>query len=362
MAQNINYKNLLNGFVDYTKAYAQDVNNRLRNLFLYYNMGCVEEFMYTRNFKTGTLGTGPITLLGIPEGMFERLSGYRQTLKSKIENETTLIQTNLNSCSPRDSEVVYIKNTLNKHLENQFDDIISEITSIVTNIRTHQKNLSDEIDKLNFITNHSYDGTYLNRGGGKVVAFQLTATTALTSLSTEFIGSGVYLNDYINNYFITNFYKNYPNSEEYLLFSNKIYTNDLLSFKLGGNYFKQLKELITYKSDGLYNDLLNKDKNGVKGLTYKTLLRFQPKLNEIIKVWVKYDLNLMEEKIIRGIDKGLEVFNDNINNYYSDFKVGYSINTGTTSQDLVRVNLRDRGNGVVDNRVNFKQLGQLYIS
>ena len=362
MAQNINYKNLLNGFVDYTKAYAQDVNNRLRNLFLYYNMGCVEEFMYIRNFKTGTLGTGPITLLGIPEGMFERLSGYRQTLKSKIENETTLIQTNLNSCSPRDSEVVYIKNTLNKHLENQFDDIISEITSIITNIRTHQKNLSDEIDKLNFITNHSYDGTYLNRGGGKVVAFQLTATTVVTSLSTEFTDSGTYLNDYINNYFITNFYKNYPNSEEYLLFSNKIYTNDLLSFNLGGNYFKQLKELITYKNDGLYNDLLNKDKNGVKGLTYKTLLRFQPKLNEIIKVWVKYDLNLMEEKIVRGIDKGLEVFNDNINNYYSDFKVGYSINTGTTSQDLVRVNLRDRSNGVDDSRINFKQLVQLYIS
>ena len=270
MAENINYKVLLNSVVDHTKSYALDVNNRIKNLFLYYNLGCVEEFMLNRRFKTGTWGalTTGITLLGIPEGIFDRLINYYNELNYKINNYNTTIQTQLNSCSPLDSEVNYI--------------------------RSQQKNLTDDVDKLNLVTIQSRDGSYLNRDGGRVVVFNLTGTTTLNRVKTDFESTGTQLNDYINNYFITNFPKEYPNGEEYLLLSNQIYTNELLSFNLGSNYFKQLKELISYRSSALYDDLLKKDKNGVNGLTDKTLLRFKPKLNEVIKTWVKYDLNSMQ--------------------------------------------------------------------
>ena len=43
MAKQINYKNLLNGFVDTSNAYTSDVNNRLKSLYFYYNMGCVDD-------------------------------------------------------------------------------------------------------------------------------------------------------------------------------------------------------------------------------------------------------------------------------------------------------------------------------
>ena len=364
MADNINYKVLLNSMVDHTKTYALDVNNRIKKLFLYYNLGCVEEFMLNRRFKTGTWGalTTGITLLGMPEGIFDRLINYYKELNYKINNHNTSIQTQLKSCSPLDSEVNYVKSVMNQHLENQFTMLTSEINNIVQNFRSQQKNLTDDVDKLNLVTIQSRDGSYLNRDGGRVVVFNLTGTTTLNRVKTDFESTGTQLNDYINNYFITNFPKEYPSGEEYLLLSNQIYTNELLSFNLGSNYFKQLKELISYRSSTLYDDLLKKDKNGINGLTNKTLLRFKPKLNEIVKVWVKYDLNSMQKKVTKGIDIGLGVFNDNVNNFYSDYKVGYSTITGTTAENLIRVNLQNRIEGTDDNKVNFKKLLQLYIS
>ena len=52
MDYTINYKNLLNTFVDESKAYSLDVKNRLHDLFLYHSMGAVEEIMFTRNFSS----------------------------------------------------------------------------------------------------------------------------------------------------------------------------------------------------------------------------------------------------------------------------------------------------------------------
>ena len=141
MAENINYKILLNSVVDHTKAYGLDVNNRIKNLFLHYNLGCVEEFMLNRRFSTGTWGTlsTGITLLGIPEGIFDRFINYYNLIKNKTAGDGTSIQTKLNECSPLDSEINYVRKVLNTHLENQFTMITSEISTIVQNIRLQQE-------------------------------------------------------------------------------------------------------------------------------------------------------------------------------------------------------------------------------
>ena len=93
----IKYKNLLNSFVDGSKAYSLDLRNRIELLFLQYNLGLVEEFMYDRRFNTGTLGTGSSTLVGIPNDIFGRITTDYTQLKNSILTETTLIQTKLNT-------------------------------------------------------------------------------------------------------------------------------------------------------------------------------------------------------------------------------------------------------------------------
>ena len=88
MAQILNYKNLLNTFVDESKAYSLDVKNRLNNLFLYHSMGVVEEAMSSRNFYVGILGDGNGNLVGIPKKLIGRISNYYTTLKENISADT----------------------------------------------------------------------------------------------------------------------------------------------------------------------------------------------------------------------------------------------------------------------------------
>ena len=55
------------------------------------------------------------------------------------------------------------------------------------------------------------------------------------------------------------------------------------------------------------------------------------------------------------------MFNTNIKKYTGDFNVGYSYNTGTTAQNIVRNYLVDRNRGVEDNKFNYKRINQLYV-
>ena len=92
MDYTINYKNLLNTFVDESKAYSLDVKNRLHDLFLYHSMGAVEEIMFTRNFSAGILGTATdARLVGVPREVITRITDYYTTLKNNISAETTTI-------------------------------------------------------------------------------------------------------------------------------------------------------------------------------------------------------------------------------------------------------------------------------
>ena len=101
MAQELNYKNTLNLFVDRASSYSTDVKKRTEEMYEQHSMGLVEEFMYTRNFSYGTLGTiSSGNLVGIPRDIIDRLTTYYTTLKSNISAETTTIQTKLNECNP----------------------------------------------------------------------------------------------------------------------------------------------------------------------------------------------------------------------------------------------------------------------
>ena len=193
----IKYKNLLNSFVDGSKSYSLDIKNRIELIFLQYNLGLVEEFMYDRKFQTGTLGTSSGSLIGIPNDIFGRITTDYTQLKNNILSETTLIQTKLNTTSVLDEEKLYVKNILLESLDEQLTNITNNVMSMVNSFRVQQKTLTDIADKLNFITNNSYDGKFSTPRGGRVTAYQLTATTDVTTLRTEYNNSIGFLNTYI---------------------------------------------------------------------------------------------------------------------------------------------------------------------
>ena len=360
MAEDLNYKNLLNNFIDSSKLYSLDVKTRLNNLFLYSSMGNVEEIMFSRNFYIGTLGTTSGNLVGIPNEVISRITTYYTTLKQNISGETTTIQIKLNECAPSEYEKLYIKNVLYTTLEQQLNEVMRQTITVVNSFRGLQENITKTIDKLNFITTNSYDGQYIDPNGGRVVALQLTGTTALNTLTTSYNTSNTYLNTFITNHINTTFPKNYPSNEEYLFFSPLIYTNDSLIFTFNNRV--QLEKLLKYRKSTLYDDLIKEDKSGKNGLYVSTKIRFQEKLNKIIRPWIDYDTSLLEPRFTSKVDLGYETLIGSLNNYYVDFKVGYSINTGYTAENLIRVNLRDKNMGISDNKFNYKMEQQLYVS
>ena len=362
MKKTLNYKSLLNSFVDKSQSYSLDVKNRLTNLFLYYNMGCVEEVMSSRQFTNGLFGATNSNLVGIPKEIISRISSYYTQLKSDISGGTTTIQNQLNLTLPRYSEKEYIKSVLNEYADQQLTNINSELLGLINSFRTQQNQLSSDVDRLNFIVTNSYDGQYLNKNGGRVVALQLTAATVVTDLTNNYNVSNTYLNNYITNYVTNMFPKNYPGTNEYIFFSNIIYTNDVMSFNFSGSYSSQLTKLLQYRNDILYTKLLKIDPNGVNGLTYKTQNKFKPKLNNIVIEWVKYDVSLMYSRFTEGINFGYDTFNGEMNKYYNDFKVGYTVNSGFTAQNLITNNLRSINIGNSDTSFNYKTMQQLYIS
>jgi len=361
MDYTINYKNLLNTFVDESQAYSLDVKNRLNDVFLYESMGLVEELMYSRNYAKGILGTNSDgNLVGIPNKVISRITTYYETIKSNISAETTTIQTQLNLCSPSVYEKLYVKNTLYNNLETQLNTTITQVMKIVNSFRDSQHKLTTTADKLNFITTQGLDGQYLNPNGGRVIAFDLTATTAVTNIVTNYNTTNGYLNTFIHNHVNSAFTRNYPDNGEYIFFSPLIYTNEAKSFTFA--YRPELEELLKYRKNTLYNDLTRIDSLGMTGLTSVTQQIFKGKLNKIFKVWIEYDTSLMTSRFMAKLDAGYTTLKGDLNRFYSDFNVGYKINTGTTAENKVRVNLRDKNIGISDSKFNYKLLNQLYIS
>jgi|TARA_R100001463_G_scaffold12745_10_gene34352 gas vesicle protein len=362
MPAELNYKNLLNLFVDRTKSYSLDTKTRIEDLYYQNSMGLVEEFMVSRNFSFGTLGSGNRHLVGIPKDIIDRLNTYYITLKSNISAETTTIQSKLNECNPIKEEREYIKNLLDSTLEDQLGKTMSSVMNIVNSCREQQKSLTDTIDKLNLITVDSYDGQYINPGGGRVVALQLTAVTALNNLTTSYNTSGGYLDAFVTNYINNNFSKGYVGGNEYIFFSNRMCTNKSKTFTFTQNYTRELEILTTNRKSDLYDNLFKRDSEGIKGLKYSTILMFQPRIDTMLKGWLNYDCNLFGGRIERGLNRGYSILEDNLNNYYTDYKIGYVINSGNTAQTLVRNSLISRNSGVQDGKFNYKLMQQLYIS
>ena len=362
MGNIIKYRNLLNSFVDSGRAYSTGVKNELTGLYLRQSMGLLEEFMYERNFVNGTIGSINGKLVGVPHKIFGEIMDQYITLKSSISGETTQIQTTFLSLAPDNKEREYIKKVLLNMLEEELTNMTGIVMSSLNNLRILQNKLSNSIDKLNLVTLNSLDGNYQAKEGGIVKAYTLTGTTELTKLTNDYNSSAVILDNYISNNVDTAFTKGYPNNEEYLFFINRLCTNNITKLKFTKNYFNQTNELVRFRNGDLFEQLTAKDDKMYKGVRLGIQREFKVLLEKLITPWIEYDTSLRHNRVGVVLDIGYNTLTDGLTTFKSVYDVDYGIDTTQVSENIIRVELKERNNGVRDNNFNHKRVNDLYIS
>ena len=139
-------------------------------------------------------------------------------------------------------------------------------------------------------------------------------------------------------------------------------TNNITKFKFNKNYSKQLDELVSFRNGDLFNQLITKDDKMSKGIRTRTQRKFKVLLEKLIKPWIEYDINLRNSRV--GITLGVEhdTLTKELTNFKSVYDVDYGVDTTQVSEEIIRVELKSRNNGVRDNNFNHKRVGDLYIS
>ena len=361
MSDMLKYKNLLNTFVDYGRAYGQTTMNVINNMYTRFSMGLVEEYMYERRFTDGTMGGASSKMVGMPNKIFDEILNQYKSLKTKITNETTEIQSELLKLDVKIPEREYIKNTLLSTLESELDQITNIVLSTTNTIRTAQNNLIDTVDKLNFVTTNELDGKFLSKSGGMVKVFLLSASTELTQLKTDYTGNTTHIDTYIRNNVSNIFNKSYPGGSEYLFFLNRLCTNDMSLFNFGGSYTIEIDKTLKYRDGTLFDKLTKADSSMSNGLRPQIVNIFKKSLTLLITSWIEYDLSRYNERIENNLISGYENLLDNLTKFSTTYNIEYGTNNTSGDERLVINELLKRNNGVRDNNFNHKRVNDLYI-
>ena len=357
----LKYKNLLNSFVDYGRAYGQTTKNSINEMYLRFSMGLVEEYMYERRFTDGTMGGVASKMVGVPNKIFDEVLNQYNTLKTTIKNETSKIQTELLKLNVLPQEREYIKNVLLSTLESQLDHTTSNILSTINTIRIAQNNLVNVVDKLNFVTTNDIDGKFMSKTGGMVKVFMLSASTELTQLKLDYTGSTKHLDGYVRDNISNVFTKSYPGGSEYLFFLNRLCTNDMTSFNFNGSYNMEIEKVLWSRDGTLYDMLTKVDMNMVNGIRPQISKSFKKLLTLLITPWIEYDLSNYNNRINNNLIAGHETLVDKLTRFNTLYNIEYGTNNTSTEENLVITELKERNNGVRDNNFNHKRVMDLYI-
>ena len=357
----LKYKNLLNTFVDYGRAYGQTTKNVFNDMYLRFSMGLVEEYMYERRFTDGTMGGVASKMVGMPNKIFEEILNQYTDLKNKITNETTEIQTELLKLHVSITEREYIKNVLLTTLESELDQTTNVILSTTNTIRTIQNKLVDAVDKLNFVTTNELDGKFMSKSGGKVKVFLLSASTELTQLKIDYTGNTKHIDGYIRNNVSNVFTKSYPGGSEYLFFLNRLCTNDMSLFNFSSSYTIEIDKILGYRDGILFDKLTKIDVNMINGIRPQIANTFKKLLILLITPWIEYDLSRYNERIENNLISGYEILIENLTKFNTTYDIDYGTNNTSTDESLVINELRKRNSGVRDNNFNHKRVDDLYI-
>ena len=361
MSDTLKYKNLLNSFVDYGRAYGLTTKNVINDMYLRFSMGLIEEYMYERRFTEGTMGGVASKMVGVPNKIFDEVINQYNSLKTKIQNETSEIQKEFLKLNVSTQEREYVKKVLKKTLESELYNITNIILSTTNTIRTTQNNVVGVVDKLNFVTTNEIDGKFMSKSGGMVKVFMLSASTELTQLKNDYTGSTPYLDTYVRNNISNIFTKSYPGGSEYIFFLHRLCTNDIISFNFKGSYNTQIKEILRYRNGKLYDELTKVDVNMIKGVKAQISSQFKKSLRLLITPWIKHDLSNYNYRIKNNLIGGYETLVDSFTKFTTLYDIEYGTNNTSTEENLVMTELKERNNGVRDNNFNHKRVTDLYI-
>lgn len=255
------YKNLYDRFLDSTKNYCDFTLNGIKNLYYYHNQGVVEEIFRYKKYEFGNIGGDSINLLGFPDDALERIDTMYSSLNSKIESETSVLQTTLPQQTTKEDKL-YVKKLLLDRLKSSWLEIRQNVTLFQIDLRDNQLSLSKVSDRINLVSNY-YDGFISGTAASIVVPLVLDSTTTTNGVTglTQSVGL---INDKIDTFITTlktNINLRYDdvlgNYEEYFFFFHKLLNyNILLKLDPFVNQ-KNAKQLLEFKNDNLFVDLLN---------------------------------------------------------------------------------------------------------
>ena len=117
-----------------------------------------------------------------------------------------------------------------------------------------------------------------------------------------------------------------------------------------------------FRNGDLFDQLITKDDKMDKGIRTRTQRKFKGLLETLITPWIEYDTNLRNSRVGVNLGVGYEALTKELTTFKSVYDVDYGVDITQVSEEIIRVELKGRNNGVRDNNFNHKRVGDLYIS
>ena len=177
------YNGLYNTFLGESKDYCDYALKAVQELYLQESQGMLEECFKEKIFEFGNIANIGLYLMGIPKNALKRVDELYDNLKTKIENETSHLQTLIpTGASVKDR--LYVKKVLLNHLEESWLVGRRRIIKMISRFKENQLALTRIVDRINLVSEYQ-DGLLSGSVGSMVVSLNLTSPTANTGLAAN---------------------------------------------------------------------------------------------------------------------------------------------------------------------------------
>jgi len=292
------YNTLYNTFLGESKDYCNYVLQGTTDLYLNYCQGAVEECFREVKYDWGNIANTNPYLFGIPHNALERIDNLHNTLKLKIESETTHIQS-LIPFGARVNDKLYIKKTLLKYLRANWLSLRNDIVRLQIRLRENQLSLSKHIDRINMVSDYR-DGYLSGSVGSYTIALELIPTTTndgVSALTSYVSGHSNNVEKFISNFkggIYPNYDKELTYSDEYLFFFKSLVTRESVPSLSSPGLRPQAQSLLRYKKPNLLDDLMevpipNKMGVGLSKEWKKINWVFKESIEEFVNSMLNYD-------------------------------------------------------------------------
>ena len=358
------YKGLYNTFIDETKTYFETCYGEATNLYSTFNNGLVEEMYKYTKYYGGFVVNSKLDIVGLPNGFLGRYDNMYENLKLEISGETSDLQTLLPSSATIEDKD-YIKNVLLDELETQWAKTRIETAKTIFTLRQYIVELGRSTDRLNLIQ-YQYDGFMSGKSQSILISLDLTANTqteSLTALTADVQSRLSKIENFVNTWEDVTDYGydgNVIDSQQYLFFSNLLYDKKVISKLDDLTYKNDAKKLINYKSDRLFQKLIQTKTPHQKGINSYLVYPYSVKILERASQYFNYEVKKYKNYFNKSI---LELKLKEIKKITSANRK-YEVNFSQRDGEIYYVSqfFKDRALGTVYNSYNKKIISNITIT